>query len=115
MEKDHHESEGRLEFYYNEYYVPELVGSIRLSDQITGSDSAAQHKLLISSHGKFVLKLQSETDTSYESVDGNMYISAKKRIMIYPRGTDSVIISTPSGKQYASMDDGIHFGSSVIK
>lgn len=113
MNQDSSQSEGKLQFYYTADGCNDLVGSICLSDLPNGSDASAQHKLLISSYDKFVLKLQSDADTSYESVNGGVYISGKDSVRIYST-EDCVIICAPSGKEYVFRDNGIHFAGKVI-
>lgn len=85
------------------------VGEINLSTDGTGEAEESRYRMFVSAAGDFVLKLQSQGDTSYTTVSGNMFLraGAGKITLSAPQGT---YIKTSTGASYGFRPDGIYFG-----
>lgn len=102
------ESDGQLNFYYN----GRLCGQINLNTQ-GSAEEEGKYRMFVSTFGNFGLKLQAESNTSYQSQNGGVYISAPKGEMILSAGA-KVRIASPNGTQYEFRDDGIYYNASRI-
>lgn len=99
------ESDGELQFYYNN----KLVGRIQMDTygNTDGSGSESSKRVFFEALGEFVLKLISDTQMSLTSKNGNVWISAQNgNVEIY--GDKNPIIRSANDTYFEFKDDGIY-------
>lgn len=90
-----------------------VLGYFKRDDNGSGETGQTQMRMFLGATGEYALKLESKVNTSYESLQGNVYILAKNGI-IYLQSKEPVRISSPSGYWYQFRDDGIYFNGQKI-
>lgn len=103
------QSKGNLQFWReNAAGARTLAGEMRLDTQGT----QLKNRLFLSAYQEFGIKLQSQGDSSYESVGGSVYLAAEEQMLLTAKNT--VRIAAPGGTQYQFRADGIYFGGKNI-
>lgn len=103
------QSKGNVQFWNTtEQGIRQLAGEMRLDTE----GVQLKNRLFLSSYQDFGLKLQSESDTSYESTTGSVYLMAKQQLLLTAKNI--VRIAAPEGGQYLFRADGIYYGNKKI-
>ncbi len=88
-----------------------VVGYFKRDENGEGTTQEARTRMFLGTQGNYVLKMESNKDTSYESKTGTIYLKAGDSILLTPGSSGSVRIASPNGTRYEFRDDGLYFNN----